>query len=46
MSFLTLQIMLYRREPRGNSKHNSIDFSLMAANNDISLDLGEEQSGL
>lgn len=42
MSFLTLQMMLYRQEPRGNSGPNYIDSSLMAANNDISLDPGEE----
>lgn len=46
MSFMTLQIMHYRREQNGDSKRNCIDFSLMATNNDISLDPGEEQDGL
>lgn len=46
MSFMTLQIMHYRQEQSGDSKHNCIDFSLMATNNDISLDPGEEQDGL
>lgn len=46
MSFMTLQIMHYRQEQNGASKHNCIDSSLMATNNDISLDPGEEQDGL
>ena len=46
MSFMTLQIIHYRQEQSGNSKHNCIDFSLMATNNDISLDPGEKQDGL
>lgn len=46
MSFMTLQIMHYRQEQNGGSKHNCIDFSLMATNNDISLDPREEQDGL
>lgn len=46
MSFMTLQIMHYGQEQSGGSKHNCIDFSLMATNNDISLDPGEEQDGL
>ena len=46
MSFMTLQIMHYGQEQNGDSKHNCIDFSLMATNNDISLDPGEEQDGL
>lgn len=46
MSFMTLQIMHYGQEQSGDSKHNRIDFSLMATNNDISLDPGEEQDGL
>lgn len=46
MPFMTLQIMHYRQEQSGDSKHNCIDFSLMATNNDISLDPGEEQHGL
>lgn len=32
--------MHYRPEQSGDSKHNYIDFSLMAPNNDISLDQG------
>lgn len=46
MSFMTLQIMHYRQEQSGDSKHNCIDFLLMATNNDISLDPEEEQDGL
>lgn len=46
MSFMTLQIMHYRQEPRGDSQHNCIDFLLMATNTDISLDPEEEQDGL
>lgn len=46
MSFMTLQIMHYRQEQSGDSKRNCIDFLLMATNNDISLDPGEEQDGL
>ena len=45
MAFMTLQIMHYRQEQSGDSKHNCIDFLLMATNNDISLDPGEEQDG-
>lgn len=41
MSFMTLQIMHYRQEQSGGSKHNCIDFSLMATNNDIFLNPGE-----
>lgn len=37
MSFMTLQIMHYRQEQSGGSKHNCIDFSLMVTNNDIFL---------
>lgn len=45
MSFMTLQIMHYRLAQSGSSKHNCIDFSLMATNNDIFLNSGEGQNG-
>lgn len=46
MPFMTLQIMHYRQEQNGDLKHNCIDFSLKATNNDISLDPEEEQEGM